>query len=142
VHPGKQIDLDELRALFVKIGFKPALLRDIVKTMSAEGMTDVESGLKQHISDTRQTAGWNGLLQSLSEFDRQMLTALGQGLPPFGKQTLQWLENRTGSKATIAKARTSVSKLTKIGILTKTGGAIAFDDPLFAEFLASGCQKK
>jgi hypothetical protein len=142
VHPGKRLNLDALRALFEKIGFKPALLRDIVKTMSAEGMTDVEAGLKHHVSDARQTAGWNGLLQSLSEFDRQMLTALAQGLPPLGKQTLQWLEKQTGSKATIAKARASIGKLTKMGILTKTGGSITFDDPLFAEFLAFNIPKK
>jgi hypothetical protein len=142
VHPGKRLDLAELRALFEKIGFKPALLRDIVKTMSAEGMTDVQAGLKHHVSDTRQTAGWNGLLQSLAEFDRQMLTALALGLPPLGKQTLQRLEDKTGGKATIAKARTSLGKLTKTGILTKTGGTIALDDPLFAEFLASSISEK
>jgi hypothetical protein len=135
VHPGKRLDLAELRALFVKIGCKPALLRDIVKTMSAEGMTDVEAGLEHHVSDARQTAGWNGLLQSLSEFDQRMLAALSQGLPPLGKQTLRRLEG--SGKVTIAKARASLGKLAKMGILTKTGGTIVFDDPLFAEFLTS-----
>jgi hypothetical protein len=137
VHPGKRLDLEELRALFAKIGCKPALLRDIVKTMSAEGMTDVQAGLKHHVSDSRQTAGWNGLLQSLSEFDRRMLAALAQGLPPLGKRTLQQLERQPGSKATIAKARASLGKLARMSLLTKTGGTIAFDDPLFAEFLTS-----
>ncbi|MDR2452506.1 MAG: hypothetical protein LBE85_12245, partial [Candidatus Accumulibacter sp.] len=137
VHPGKRLDLAELRVLFEKIGGKPALLRDIVKTMSAEGMTDVQVGLKHHVSDTRQMAGWNGILQFLSEFDRQMLAVLARGLPPLGKQTLQQIEGKTGGKATIAKARASIGKLTKMGMLTKTGGIITFDDPLFAEFLAS-----
>jgi hypothetical protein len=142
VHPGKRLDLDELRVLFEKIGFKPALLRDIVKTMSAEGMTDIEAGLKHHVADARQTAGWNGLLQSLSKFDRQMLAALAQGLPPLGKQTLQRIEGQTGGKATIAKARASIGNLAKMGILTKTSGTITFDDPLFAEFLISSLPEK
>jgi hypothetical protein len=137
VHSGKRLDLDELRALFAQIGCKPALLRDIVKTMSTEGMTDVQAGLKHHVSDARQTAGWNGLLQSLSEFDQRMLAALSQGLPPLGERTLQRLESKTGGKVTIAKARASLGKLTRMGILTKMSGTITFDDPLFAEFLVS-----
>ena len=64
--------------------------------MSVEGMTDVKAGLRRHVSDTRQMAGWNGFLQSLSEFDRQMLAVLVQGLLPLWKQTLQRLESKTG----------------------------------------------
>jgi hypothetical protein len=139
-HPGKQIDLDELHALFAKIGFKPALLRDIVKTMSTEGVTDIKTGLRRHATDARQAAGWHGLLQPLSEFERQVLAALGQGRAPFGKQTLLWLAEQTNSKVTIAKVRVSVGRLMRMGLLTKTGGTLAFEDPLFAEFMASGSQ--
>jgi len=41
VHPGKKLDLDELREGFKRLGFKPALLRDVIKAMSAEGITVV-----------------------------------------------------------------------------------------------------
>lgn len=136
IHSGKKLNLDGLRQLFAKIGFKPALLRDIVKSMSAEGMTDIEAGLRHYVSDRRQTIGWQGLLQTLTGFDRQVLIALGQGMSPFGKQTLEWLGASAGSKATIAKVRTSIGKCTKMGIIGKSDGTLRFDDPLLAEFLA------
>ncbi len=37
VHPGKKIELAELRDGIRKIGFKPALMRDVVRSMSVEG---------------------------------------------------------------------------------------------------------
>lgn len=49
-HPGKKLVLDELRDGFKKIGFKPALMRDVVKAMSAEGITVVQCGIENHMT--------------------------------------------------------------------------------------------
>ena len=46
LHPGKKLQLGELRGGFQKIGFKPAPIRDVVKAMSAEGVTHVQLGSK------------------------------------------------------------------------------------------------
>lgn len=146
VHAGKHPDIEHLRALFERIGHKPALLRDIVKSMSAEGITDVEAGLLNYLSDDRQTLGWNGLLSSLEEFDRLVLTVIGQGLPPFGKSTIQTLSRKSRTTVTVSKVRASIEKLRRSGILSKADNAVTIDDPLFAEFVKrqaeTGCDSK
>lgn len=50
IHRGRKPKLDDLKVLFARIGFKPALMKDIVKSMSAEGLTDVEMALKHYIA--------------------------------------------------------------------------------------------
>jgi len=50
VHPGKKLDLEDLREGFKRIGFKPALMRDVIKAMSAEGITEVKLGLERYRS--------------------------------------------------------------------------------------------
>jgi hypothetical protein len=132
---GKHPDIEPLRALFARIGHKPALLRDIVKSMSAEGITDVEAGFLNYLSDDRQTIGWNGLLSSLEEVDRLVLTVIGQGLPPLGKSTLQTLSDKSRTKVTVSKVRASIEKLRRSGILSKADNTVTIDDPLFAEFV-------
>jgi hypothetical protein len=47
VHRGRKPQLDDLRRLFQRIGFKPALMKDIVKAMSAEGIIDTELTLRK-----------------------------------------------------------------------------------------------
>jgi hypothetical protein len=135
VHAGKHPDIGPLRALFEHIGHKPALVRDIVKSMSAEGMTDVEAGFLNYLSDDRQTIGWNGLLSSLEEIDRLVLTAIGQSLPPFGKSTIQTLSKKSRARVTVSKVRASIEKLRRSGILSKADNTVTIDDPLFAEFV-------
>ena len=127
--------MEQLRTLFARLGYKPALLRDIVKSMSAEGITDVDAGFANYLSDDRQTSGWNGLLSSLDNVEHMVLFAIGQGLPPLGKSTLQILTEKTHTKITPSKVRASIEKLRKNGILTKTGSVVSIDDPLFAEFV-------
>ncbi|GHT80581.1 hypothetical protein AGMMS49960_06440 [Betaproteobacteria bacterium] len=140
IHAGKHPDMEALRVLFARLGYKPALLRDIVKSMSAEGMTDVDLGLMNYLSDDRQTSGWNGLLSPLDHVERMVLTAIGQGLPPLGKSTIQTLSDKTRTRVTVAKVRSTIEKLRKMGILSNTGNAITIDDPLFAEFVKRGHQ--
>jgi uncharacterized protein len=64
VHPRKPLSLDDLRQVFAKIGFKPRLMRALVKSLSAEGQANVQAGLKRFLLDDRQVAGWRALLQS------------------------------------------------------------------------------
>lgn len=137
VHQGRAPRLDDLRRLFARVGHKPALLRDIVKAMSAEGVTDTEAGLQHFMADERQAAGWRALLHSLDAFDQGVLVAIAQGLPPMGRDTLARLAAIPGAKPTIAKVRTVIDKLKRAGILTKAGTALAIEDELFAAYLAA-----
>lgn len=136
VHPGKRLQLEELRRVFARIGFKPRLMRDLVKSVSAEGLTDIEAGVQRFLLDDRQTAGWSALLQPLDLFERAVLLRIAQGHPPLGRETLEALASLPGSKPTVAKVRAAIERLRRAGLLTRAGSAPAsIDDPLFAEFL-------
>jgi len=135
VHPGKRLELEQLRALFARIGHKPALLRDIVKTMSAEGIADPETGLRCFLDDERHVAGWHALLNAMSTTDVAYLSWIAQGNPPLAKRTLEALGT------TLSKARTSLRKLTAMGILAPRERGVGIEDPLLAEYLIR-CQRK
>ena len=137
VHPGKQLVLDDLRRLFARIGFKPALMKDIVKAMSAEGVVDVDAAVLHFLTDDRHVAGWRALLQSLDAFERGLLQAIAQGLPPMGRSTLDALAARPGAAPpTIAKVRSAIVRLRRTGILAGRGaGAVQIEDPLLREYL-------
>lgn len=135
VHPGKQPGLEELRDGFEKIGFKPALMRDVVKAMSAEGITDVSRGIENYIASDHQVAIWLALLNSVDAFDQGVLVAVARGQPPLSQSTLKGLAAIPGAKPTISKVRSSIEKLKRSGILSKNAIGITIDDPLFAEFL-------
>ncbi|MEO8121459.1 MAG: hypothetical protein ABI606_19300 [Rhodoferax sp.] len=135
VHPGKKLALDELREGFQKIGFKPALMRDVVKAMSAEGITEVKRGIENYRTSGPQVAIWTALLNSVEAFDQGVLVALAKGQPPLSQATLQALAAIPGSKPTISKVRSSIEKLKRTGLLSKTAVGTTIDDPLFAEFL-------
>ncbi len=136
VHPGKLLHMEDLRRVFARIGFKPGLMRDLVKSLSAEGLTDVDAGVKRFLLDDRQVAGWSALLQPLDLFERAVLLTVAHGLPPMGRETLDALAKVQGSRPTIAKVRAAIERLRRAGLLAKAGGApTAVDDPLFAEYL-------
>lgn len=135
VHPDKKIALDELRDGFRRVGFKPALMRDVVKAMSAEGVTDVGRGLENHMASDQQAANWQALLNSVDAFDQGVLAVVADGQPPLSQATLQTLAAVPGSKPTISKVRSSIEKMKRTGLLSKTALGTTVDDPLFAEFL-------
>ena len=138
VHPGKSLSLDDLRHAFARIGFKPRLMRDLVKSLSAEGLTDVNAGIKRFLLDERQVAGWSALLQPHDLFERSVLLAIAHGLPPMGRQTLDELARVHGGSPTVAKVRAAIERLRRAGLLAKPGsGPTTVDDPLFAEYLQS-----
>jgi len=135
VHPGKTLALGELRDGFKRIGFKPALMRDVVKAMSAEGITDVERGIENHMASGHQVAIWLALLNSVDAFDQGVLLVLANGQAPLSQATLKILAGIPGSQPTISKVRSSIEKLKRSGLLSKNAAGTTIDDPLFAEFL-------
>lgn len=134
VHRGKRLVMDDLRRVYERIGFKPGLMRDIVKGMSAEGITDVELGVQHMLADERQVAGWTALLQALPPFDLAVLLQLAQGRAPLGKEALQALGG-----ATVAKSRAALERLRRQGLVSKSGhgpgSAVRIDDPLLMAYL-------
>ena len=135
VHPGKKLEMVELRDGFQRIGFKPALMRDVIKAMSAEGLTHVKRGIENYMASDHQVAIWLALLNSVDAFDQGVLVALANGQAPLSQSTLTILATIPGAKPTISRVRSSIEKLKRNGLLSKTAGGITIDDPLFAEFL-------
>lgn len=135
IHPAKTLDLEDLRTLYVRIGHKPGLLKDIVKGMSAEGITDIELGVKNFI--VTQAAIWNALLQPLGSFDRIVLVMIARGLPPMGRETLDAMTKLNAGKiATVAKVRAAIDRLLRQNLVSKIlSGPLVVDDPLLAEYL-------
>jgi len=137
VHRGRKPLLDDLRRVFERIGFKPALMKDIVKSMSAEGITDVDAAVARFLQDDRQVAGWHALLQSLEPIERNVLFVIAMGMPPLGRDTLDTLASLPGGRPTLSKVRTAVDRLRRAGVLAKpSGGTVHIEDGLFSEYLA------
>lgn len=136
VHPRKLLQLEHLRSVFARIGFKPRLMKDLVKSLSAEGLTDVDAGVKRFLLDDRQVAGWRALLQPHDLFERSVLLAIAHGLPPMGRETLDAFAKSQARRPTVAQARAAIKRLRRAGLVSKVGsGPTAVDDPLFAEYL-------
>lgn len=135
VHSGKTLELNSLRAGFAYLGFRPALLRDVVKAMSAEGITDVRQGIENYMTSNHQVAIWQALLTSVDAFDQGVLLVLAQGQPPLSQATLTTLAAIPGSKPTVSKVRSAIEKLKRSGFLSKSAAGTSIDDPLFAQFL-------
>lgn len=135
VHRGKVLELVALREAFQKLGFRPALMREVVKAMSAEGITDVELGLEHYMAGDQQVAIWQALLASLDAFEQGILVAIANGHTPLSQAMLKTLGTIPGAKPTVSKVRSSVEKLKRLGLLTKNAEGTSIDDPLFAAFL-------
>jgi uncharacterized protein len=142
VHRGKTLAMDELRAVFAHVGFKPRLMRDLVKALSAEGRTDVLAGMKRFLLEDQHVAGWQALLQPLDGFERGVLKAIAGGQPPLGRDTLRLLPTAGGQAPTIAKVRAAIERLRKAGLVSKAPGSpTTIEDPLFAEYLRGGPER-
>lgn len=137
VHKGRKPLLDDLRALFVRLGHKPALLRDVVKGMSAEGVTDVERGFALYLADERHVAGWRALIDTLLPLERGLAAAIAQGLPPMGQETRELLGRLpgVGTPPTVGKVRAATDRLRKLGLLTRSGTP-QVEDPFLQAWLS------
>ena len=111
--------LDDLRRMFASIGHKPALMKDLVKTMSGEGLTDVDRGLALFLRDERHVAGWRALLGALEPIDRAVLGLIARGAPPLGAESLAELGQRLGAPVTLGKVRASIERLRRAALLDK-----------------------
>jgi uncharacterized protein len=136
VHKGKKLNLDGLRRVFAHIGHKPALMKDLVKSMSAEGITDIDLALKRFVADERQVIGWRALLAAMSPLEKALLGLIAQGRPPLGKETLAALPPNDGANPTIAKVRVAIERLRRTGLLDKSAhGGYYIEDSLFEDYV-------
>lgn len=135
VHPGKKIDLAALRRVFAHIGYKPALMKDIVKEMSAEGLSDVDAALKRFSEDARQVTGWQSVLSNLGIMEQLVLVVLANNLPPTARETVEALARIKGANVTLSKIRTALANLRKAGILSKLASDYKIEDTLFADYI-------
>jgi hypothetical protein len=133
--PEMTLEMAGLRAAFGKVGFKPASLKDVVKTMAIHGTTDFSQGFEIFLASDTQVATWMSVLRSLTSFDRGVLITIAQGQPPLNPQTLKALEVIPGAKPTVENVRASISRLKRAGILS-IGTGPTIEDHLFADFLA------
>jgi len=137
VHPGKHLDMQQMAATFDHIGRKPALMKDIVRAMSAEGIADFQFGLDAFIRNEGRAAGWRSLWHSLDEIRQLVLVALVCKLAPLSKDTVARMNQAHAGSApvTIAKVRTALANLRKDGILTRVGSDFVVEDALFADHI-------
>lgn len=141
VHPAKQLALDALQRVFARIGHKPALMRDLVKWASAEGVTDLDAVVQHYLRDARQMAGFDALLQPLDGLERALLLALAQGRAPMGRDTLQWLGRVQATPPTLAKVRAAIERLRRAGLVARgSSRGTTIDDPLLADHLLALAQ--
>jgi len=138
VHAGKELDVDALARAFRHIGYKPALMRDLVKAMSAEGINDVDQGLSRFTRQDHLIAGWRAVLEGQRPLERALLQCISQGAPPMGKATLEALSKVAGvGIATLAKVRSALERLRRAGVLARApGSGYLIEDPLFADYVA------
>ncbi len=136
VHIKKSIDLADLRKAFEYIGYKPELIKDIVKEMSAEGSEDVEFALRKFITSEKQTTGWNANFYALPTLEQTMLVVLSHGLAPMAKDTLAALTRASGEMVTISKVRAALDRLRKAGVLAKSEGIYLIEDKLFSGYIS------
>ena len=136
VHPRKRLDTHALRAAYQRLGLRPGVLRDLVKSMSAEGLTDVELGMQRFLNDPLRVAEWRALLDALAPLDRAVLSALAHSKPPMSTQTLAELGRTLGERPTIGKVRASIERLRKTGLVHRDPARTpSIDDPLLVEHL-------
>jgi hypothetical protein len=138
VHKAKSLVMADLERMFAHIGWKPAMMKDIVKAMSADGVTDVDAGLKMFLADTRNVQEWQGLFDSLQPLAQAVLVLVAHGIAPLSKPATEALQKVPGLAATQPKIRYAVDRLRQKQILAKPEHSTAFilQDQLLADYLA------
>jgi hypothetical protein len=138
VHPSKNLELGALERIFAHLGWKPALMKDLVKAMSADGITDVDQGLKLYLADQRNVAAWQGMFDRLLPLEQAVAVLVAHGIAPMAKTTIDALAKEPGLASTQPKVRSAVDRLRKGQVLAKPehGGSFHLEDQLFADYLA------
>ncbi len=138
VHRGKEPSLVDLLRLFSEVDYRPKVLKDIVIRMSADGVTDIDVGLTQYLTDDANIGVWKSQLDRLRHpIDRAMLHLLAQGMKPLTEETRQRLAQMlpSASRVTEGQARMSIDRLRKSGTISKSSGSYRFSDSMFRKFL-------
>ena len=136
VHRDKRLELAALERMFAFLGHRPALMRDLVKTMSAEGLTDVDRGFEQYRRDERQVEGFRGLLVGLAPLERAVLALLARGRAPFAHATVAELATLPGvTHASKSSVQRAIERLQGRNILARHQRDYRFDDVLFLHWL-------
>ena len=138
VHKGAHLAPEALVPVFERLGRRPALMKDVVKEMSAEGSTDAEAAVKRLVGAARNADGWAALLAALPALDALVLAALAHGAAPFSRATIAALDAAASAKVTLAKVRAALERLRAHGLIAsgsarRSGSVI--DDPLLVEYL-------
>lgn len=138
VHPTKELKTADLESVFAHLGYKPALMKDLVKSMSADGVTDVASSLKRFMADDRNVAAWQGLFEQLLPLEQTVVVLLAHGIAPMAKDTQDALATLPGLNSTLAKVRAALTRMRKAGLLWKPlQGTFQLEDQLFADYIAA-----
>lgn len=138
VHKGKTLNIEALRGAFAHLGYKPALMKDLVKAMSADGMTDVVLALKRLAQDEKRVAGWRAQLEKLQPIERALLIILSQRKPPLARDTLAELNHgKKSGTITMGKVRTALERMRKARILAKAKASYFIEDRLLADYVSA-----
>jgi hypothetical protein len=138
VHKDKRLVLADLERMFAHIGWKPAMMKDLVKAMSADGIADVDIGLTMYLADARNVQEWQGLFGSLQPLDQAVLVLISHGIAPLSKPATDALLKEPGLAATQPKIRYAVDRLRQMQILSKPEHSTGFmlQDQLLSDYLA------
>lgn len=115
---------------------RPGVLKDLVKSMSAEGLDDIDLGMQRFLHDPLRVSEWRALLEPLALLDRAVLRSLAMGLQPMATQTLAGIGRELGDRPTLGKVRAAIERLRRTGLVHRDPSRVpAIDDPLLAEYL-------
>lgn len=112
-------------------------MKEIVKAMSAEGITNVDLALDHFVNDERNYLGWQSVFKGLQPLEQAVLIILAHDMAPMAKDTISAPSAIPTVKATVAKVRTALDRMRKAGILSnppRVGYTI--EDRLFKEYVA------
>ena len=137
VHPTKSLDRAAMEKVFAHLGYKPALMKDLVKSMSADGLTNLEDGLKRYLEDDRNVSAWQGVFEQLSTLEQAVVVLLAHGVAPMAKDTLDVLAKIPGLSSTLPKVRAALNRMRQSGLLSKPPkGSFQLEDQLFGDYVA------
>ena len=137
VHPTKSLDRAEMEKVFAHLGYKPALMKDLVKSMSADGLTNLQDGLKRYLTDDRNVSAWQGVFEQLAPLEQAVVVLLAHGVAPMAKDTLDVLAKIPGLNSTLAKVRAALNRMRQTGLLSKAPkGSFQLEDQLFGDYIA------
>jgi hypothetical protein len=140
VHPPKRLSESDLMSVFQKIGYKPQLMKDIVKEMSAEGSTDPVAAFERLVRQERHISGWLAILDTLAPIDRALLVLIAEERAPLARDSIAELK-KAARDATVSKVRASLERLKRSGLISSSARRVQVEDPLLRGYLTSDARR-